>query len=151
MRRPLGCIPSRIRVWVIFFAVAAFASDGWAALPIVPGDLEARPSSETALPITLTWDASLGTTSYNVYRGTSPGGEAPIPYATVTKNQFVDTNVSAGPPLIYFYKVSAVSAGGESGKSDESSSPTPLPRSTGNGSVAGVISGNRATYYGKDA
>jgi fibronectin type 3 domain-containing protein len=120
------------------------------APPPIPTDLEARPTSQTALPITLNWDASPSATSYNIYRGTSAGGEASTPYATATTNTFVDNNVAHGPPLIYFYQVAAVGPGGVSGKSVESATPTPLPLSPGSGNVAGTAAGNRTVYYGKD-
>jgi fibronectin type 3 domain-containing protein len=121
-----------------------------AAPPPIPADLEARPTSQTALPITLTWDASPGATSYNIYRGTSAGGEGSTPYATATSNIFVDNNVSHGPPLLYYYRVAAVGPGGVSGQSVEGVTPTPLPVQPGSGNVAGVTMGNRTVYYAKD-
>jgi len=121
------------------------------AAPAIPTNLEVRPTSHTALPITLKWDAVPGATSYNVFRGTSPGAENPAPYATTTTNSFTDTNVTQGPPPTYFYKIAAVGAGGTSAQSAEGASPTPLPASVGGGNVAGVSMGNRTVYYGKDS
>jgi fibronectin type 3 domain-containing protein len=122
-----------------------------AAAPAIPTTLEVRPTSHTALPISLKWDAVPGATSYNVFRGTSPGAEDPTPYATTTTNSFTDTNVTQGPPPTYFYKIAAVGAGGTSAQSAEGASPTPLPASVGSGNVAGVSMANRTVYYGKDS
>ncbi|HET6280883.1 MAG TPA: malectin domain-containing carbohydrate-binding protein [Polyangia bacterium] len=122
-----------------------------AALVAVPINLRARPSSSSALPISLRWDAVPGATSYNVYRATSAGAQDAAPFATTTTSTFTDANVTAGPPPIYFYKVAAVGPGGTSGKSVETSTPTPLPVSAGSGNVAGVIIGNRTVYYARDA
>jgi fibronectin type 3 domain-containing protein len=121
-----------------------------AAPPPVPTDLEAKPTSQTALPITLNWTASAGATSYNIYRGTSTGTEGTTPYATSTTNTFTDKNVAAGPPTLYFYTVAAVSSGGVSAQSVESVTPTPLPTQPGTGNVAGVTVGGKTVYYGKD-
>jgi fibronectin type 3 domain-containing protein len=135
---------------LVLLAPGAGGLRAQAAPPPIPTNFEARPTSQTATPITLKWDASPGATSYNIYRGTSLGGEASTPYATATTNTFVDNNVAHGPPIIYFYKVAAVGPGGVSGQSVESETPTPLPTQPGSGNVAGVTTGNRTVYYGKD-
>jgi hypothetical protein len=77
------------------------------------------PSNLTASPlgkrILLTWTGSSGAT-YNVYRGTSPGGESL--YATgVTTTNAIDRGVVSG--TTYYYKVTAVGPGGESPPSNE--------------------------------
>jgi fibronectin type 3 domain-containing protein len=130
--------------------VAGTQVGGLTAPPPIPTDFEAKPTSQTALPITLNWVASPGATSYNIYRATSAGAEGTTPYATATTNTFVDSNVSAGPPLLYYYTVAAVGPGGTSGQSVESVTPTPLKTSPGSGNVAGVTSGNKLIFYGKD-
>jgi fibronectin type 3 domain-containing protein len=135
----------------VVLAGLAVGFEAQAAPPPVPTNLDAHPTSATALPIAVTWDAVPGATSYNVHRGTSPGGEGATPYATTTTNTFVDNNVAHGPPPTYFYKVAAVGAGGTSALSAESATPTPLPVSAAGGNVAGVIVGNRTVYYAKDA
>jgi hypothetical protein len=67
---------------------------------------------------TLSWTASTGATSYNVYRGTTSGGEAGTPVATgVTTTSYTDTGLTNG--VTYYYKVAAVSAGGVSAQSSE--------------------------------
>jgi hypothetical protein len=72
----------------------------------------------------LTWNLSLTATNYNVKRSTTSGG----PYTNNTigstaTNSYTDTNVNDG--TTYYYVVSALNNGGESGKSPEASA-TPL-------------------------
>ena len=68
--------------------------------------------------VSLTWTASPGATSYNVYRGKTPGGEDAVPIASnVTVAKFVDSNVVNGTQ--YFYQVAAVTAAGIRGRSIE--------------------------------
>jgi fibronectin type 3 domain-containing protein len=89
----------------------------------------AAPSALTASAgngqVTLSWTGSAGATSYNVYRGTSAGGEGSTAIATgVTGTSFVNTGLTNG--TAYYYKVAAVSGGGTSAMSNEASA-TPLP------------------------
>jgi len=90
--------------------------------------------------ITLGWTASSGATSYNVYRGTSAGGESTTAIATgVTSTSYLNTGLANG--TTYYYKVTAVNAGGASGYSNEASgtpaaaappAPTSLTAAAGN-------------------
>lgn len=66
--------------------------------------------------VSLSWTASTGATSYNVYRATSSGGETLL--SSSNTNSFVDNAVTNGNT--YYYQVSAVGPGGESAKSSES-------------------------------
>jgi fibronectin type 3 domain-containing protein len=85
--------------------------------PPAPSGLTAAAS---AGQVSLHWSASTGATSYNVYRGTSAGGESTSPLATnVAGTSFVDPTVTNGTK--YYYKVAAVSSGGTSGLSNEAS------------------------------
>ncbi len=76
--------------------------------------------------IVLTWQAPTSNggstiTSYKIYRGTSSGGETP--YQTLSSVlTYSDSAVTSG--TTYYYKVSAVSAIGESSLSNESSAST---------------------------
>jgi subtilisin family serine protease len=74
--------------------------------------------------VSLSWTASTGATSYNVKRATTTGG----PYTTIKSGNattaYTDTGLSNGTK--YFYVVTAVNLGGESGSSNEASA-TPLP------------------------
>jgi titin len=116
------------------------------AAPAAPAELELKAGADPS--ITVSWAASPGAASYRIYRGTTSGGESSSPVATVTGNSYTDVNLSRTP--IYFYQVSAVNATGESARSVEEASKTPLPIGTG-GDVAGVRSGNGTVYYGRDA
>ena len=86
------------------------------------------PASPSAIgsagQIDVSWSPSLGADSYNVYRGTSPDDEAPEPVASgLIALQFTDYDVVS--ENTYYYKVTAITTGGESATSAEvSSSPT---------------------------
>lgn len=89
--------------------------------PNPPTGLSATPGNSQ---VALTWNASASATSYNVQRGTTPGG----PYTTIAPNvtatSHTDTTVANG--TTYYYVVSAVNADGESANSSEVSA-TPNP------------------------
>jgi fibronectin type 3 domain-containing protein len=91
------------------------------------------PASLTANPgagrISLSWSASTGAASYNVYRGTAAGGESATPLAaSITATSYVDTTVTLGTK--YYYKVAAVNADGTSALSNEvSATPKSVRRS----------------------
>jgi len=97
---------------------------------------------------TLTWPASPGATSYNIYRGTAAGGEGSTVYASVTSPTYTDRNMS--PNVVYFYTVTAVNANGESPRGFEDETKSPLPVGTG-GNTAGVASGNSLVFYCENA
>ena len=74
--------------------------------------------------VSLTWSASLGAISYNIYRGTNSGAEGLVPFQTgITTTSFLDTTVTAG--TTYYYQITAVNPAGESSKSRETSA-TPV-------------------------
>src|SRR5215467_14021134 len=109
--------------------------------PPTPANLNLSAGYDSS--ITLTWSASAGATSYDVYRGTTSGGEGSTPYATTTSTTFKDANLSSTP--IYFYEVSAVDSAGQSARTPEDASKTPPPPITG-GSVPGVTSGHGTVF-----
>jgi fibronectin type 3 domain-containing protein len=116
------------------------------AVPAPPAEEELHANADSS--ITITWPASPGATSYNIYRGTSAGGEGTTPLASTTATTYTDKNLSPTP--IYFYQITAVNAAGESARTDEDASKTPPPLSTGGG-VAGTPAGNSLVYYCEDA
>ena len=131
-----------------FLSMAASARSAYGAGLAVPTDVEAIGLSSGT--ILLSWEAATGATSYNIYRGTSPGGEGATPVATVTGTSFTDTGRTPGPPTIYYYKVASVNGAAVSPQSTEAASPTPVETSPGSGTVAGVVSGSNRIFYGKD-
>jgi len=77
--------------------------------------------------VTLNWNASTGggqVTGYNVYRGTTSGGESLLTSAGDVLT-FQDNGVLAGQT--YYYEVTATGPGGESGPSNEAMAIVPAP------------------------
>src|SRR6202041_2383127 len=73
--------------------------------------------------VILSWTAGSGATSYNIYRGTTSGGEGTTPVGTSTSTGFTDTGLTNG--TTYYYKVSATNSAGTSAQSSEvSATPT---------------------------
>jgi hypothetical protein len=98
-------------------AVAGSASVTVTGVTIAPSNLVAVASRRK---IGLTWTGSGSGVTYNVYRGTSPGGESATPYLSrVTTTNATDRNVVAG--RTYYYEVTAVGPSGESARSNEAS------------------------------
>jgi fibronectin type 3 domain-containing protein len=115
-------------------------------VPAPPAGDELHANADSS--ITITWPESAGATSYNLYRGTTSGGEGNTPIVNTASTSFIDKNLSSTP--IYFYEISAVNACGESARTPEDASKTPPPIGTG-GTTPGVASGNSEIYYCKDA
>ncbi len=98
--------------------------------PPAPTGLTATPGNAQ---VTLAWTAAPGATSYNVYRGTTAGGESTRPIATnITVTTYTNTRLKNG--TTYYYKVAAVNAGGVSPRSNEASA---TPRSVRRQSLFG--------------
>jgi hypothetical protein len=94
--------------------------------PAAPTNLKAASASGTAA---LTWTPPAAPADdavvYDVYRGTTPGGEAATPVAIgLTAAAYTDTGLTNGQA--YYYKVVAINTGGASGTSAEATA-TPLP------------------------
>jgi len=80
------------------------------AVPTRPGPqhLVATPGIAS---VSLTWDADPFATTYNVYRGTTAGGESSTPIATgLTSPNYLDSTASNFNT--YYYKVASVNAAG---------------------------------------
>lgn len=91
--------------------------------------------------VKLVWSTVSGSTSFNLYRSTSAGGEGAVPYVTgitpLQVNGYTDTGLTTN--TIYYYKVVGVGAAGEGSSSNEASakpgvSPLPAPVLKGVGS-----------------
>jgi hypothetical protein len=91
--------------------------------PVAPTNLQAGAANAA---IGLTWTAVAGATTYNVYRGTSPGGEGAAPYATgVAGTNFTDPATAYN--TTYYYKITAVSNSSEGATSNEATAVLTLP------------------------
>jgi len=89
-------------------------------VPAAPTGLAATGQSNQ---VALSWSAVSGATGYNVYRGTSPGGESTTPVAVLAQGtSYSDPGLGNG--ATFYYKVTAVNGAGESAKSTESSATT---------------------------
>ena len=104
--------------------------------PAAPTGLSAMPFSITQ--INLSWTAPGGAVAgYNVYRGTTPGGEnyaAPLNGGTlVGGTSYSDTTAVAG--TAYYYTVKAVNAAGGSAASNEAVAPQMFYWSGGAGTL----------------
>jgi fibronectin type 3 domain-containing protein len=117
-----------------FYVVSAVNSTAESAnsneVSTTPTAPVAPPAAPTALKATagnaqvaLSWNASVGATSYHVKRSTSSGAETQI--AAPTSTTFTDTGVTNGTK--YFYEVSAVNSSGESANSSEVTATPALP------------------------
>lgn len=94
------------------------------AAPTAPPTGVAATAGNTT--ISVSWSAVAGATGYNVYRGTSANGQSATPVAlNVSAPPFVNTGLTNG--ITYFYKVTAISAAGESVRSSEANATPEAP------------------------
>jgi fibronectin type 3 domain-containing protein len=118
-----------------FYTVAAVDALGTSPQSSEVSAIAGAPAQVTGLTatahvqsVTLSWTASSGATSYNIYRGTMSGGEALITTSTSTSY----TNSNRAPGTTLYYEVSPVNANGEGPLSAEvSATPLPIPAPTG--------------------
>ena len=100
--------------------------------PSTPSLLTASPSESNVL---LTWNSSVGATSYTIRRSTGPQEPWLIIAMNIAELAWTDTDVQAGKT--YHYVVTGVNNTGESGNSDEviavipGGQPSPPPASDG--------------------
>ena len=120
-------------------------SSGFASVSATtsPSTVPAAPTSLMATggygQVALTWATSSGAVSYNLYRGTTPGGEGAIPVQSgLTTASFTDKGL--GQSATYYYEVTAVGSGGESAPSSEVRVTTAGPALDLSGGFAGSTS-----------
>ena len=106
--------------------------------PAAPTALTAKAGNGSA---TLSWTASSAASSYEVFQGSTAGGESTVPVSTgISGTSVVIGGLSNGSS--YFFIVKAVNDGGESAKSNEAKAalPAPLPAPGSVKAVAGTAS-----------
>ena len=119
-----------------FSAAAGYdAVTGWGAPQIGViaqnyGVVSSTPTIISATPaagqVTLNWTTASGATSYNVYKGTSPGAEFTTPVLTgITGTSAVVTGLVDNQT--YYFTVAGVTGGVVGTKSAEASATTPAP------------------------
>ena len=120
-----------------FFVVRAVngggagAASNEAAATLVSDAPAGLTASAGVRQVSLSWSAVSGATSYNIYQGTSAGGESVLPVAGVTGTGAVVGGLADG--ATYFFVVRAVNAGGTGAASNEASAllPPPAPANLG--------------------
>ncbi|MGO9096715.1 MAG: LamG-like jellyroll fold domain-containing protein [Bryobacteraceae bacterium] len=119
-----------------YYTVAAVNAGGTSAqsTEVSATTMPAPPTGLTATAgnaqVVLSWTASSGATSYNVYRATTSGGEGTTALVTgIAATTYTNTGLTSGTK--YYYTVAAVNAGGTSAQSSEvSATPQAAPTLT---------------------
>jgi fibronectin type 3 domain-containing protein len=112
--------------------------------PAAPTALVATtPANATVPQVILSWTGTSGANSYNLYRSTTTGTETLL-VTGITSTGYTDNAVVFGTS--YFYRVTAVGAGGESVLSLEASATPLAPTLNFSSGFSG--SGSKLTYNG---
>jgi glycosidase/methionine-rich copper-binding protein CopC len=119
--------------------------------PAAPVNLSASAQNGVTSSVNLTWSASAGAASYNVYRSPLQGGGY-VKIGSATTTSFADNGVSNG--TTYYYVVRGADALGNEGASSNEASATPafpigyavlqFPKT-----IAQTITANYTTVYGQ--
>ncbi len=114
------------------------------------GNPPATPTGLTATTgnaqVALSWTASSGASSYNVYRGTTAGGESTTPLTLgVSTASYTDSAVTNGTK--YYYVVAAVNAYGTSAKSSEVSATPAAGTTAVNVSISALTNRHSISPY----
>ena len=112
MRKELIRLATTLSAAVLVTLGLGVPSAAAAVAPAAPTGDELHANSDSS--ITITWPASTGATSYNIYRGTSSGGEGNTPIASTSSTTYTDRNLSSTP--VYFYQITAANSAGESAR-----------------------------------
>ena len=108
-----------------FLSNSAYATPG-TTQPAGPIGLTVRYSVGYLI---LSWTAVTGANGYNVYRGTSSGGEGTVPIASTSSSTVTYSDGSIVGGTTYYYEVTADTASGESARSNEASGSETAPLS----------------------
>jgi subtilase family serine protease len=125
-----------------FFTIAAQSAIGASGasdeahatiVPAAPSTLSASAGNGS---VTLTWAAATGATTYNVYQGTSSGGESAQPVSSgLSGTSTTISGLSNG--TTYYFTVAGVDAGGASAMSPQTQGTPTAP--AGGGGELGLI------------
>ena len=113
---------------------------GVATVPAAPQSLAATAGSAS---VSLSWsapvsDGGAAITGYNVYRGTTSGGESGTPVATnVSALSFTDTGLTNG--TTYYYQVAALNSAGLSPQSSQAFATPQIVQATAPGAPTSVL------------
>jgi len=118
-----------------YYVVSAVNSNGEsgnsAEVNAIPNVIPVAPSGLSAMAgnaqVVLSWSATTGAATYNVYRGTVSGG----PYSKISSSSTTgstDSTVTNG--TTYYYVVTAVNSAGESGNSNQVKAIPSAPATT---------------------
>jgi len=106
-------------------------------VPAAPTGLTPTAGNAT---VSLSWTASSGAATYNVYRGTSAGGESGTAIVTgLTATTYSNSGLTNGTK--YYYEVKAVNAAGTSAASNEASATPTAGSEAPYGGTAAAIPG----------
>ena len=126
---------------------SAASNEASVTLPALPAAPTALTATAGNAQVTLSWKASSGASSYDVYQGSSAGGEKSVPVDTgISGTSAIITGLSNGSS--YYFVVTAVNDAGQSPKSNEAkaalaaapATPASLSASTGGSSGSIVLS-----------
>jgi hypothetical protein len=122
--QPTGNYTVMIGVFDAGWTTNYYWNSNGATITVTSGSVPPAPTGLTAAPgnsqVALAWTATSGAMSYNVYRGTTPGGEGPTPIATgITATTYTNSGLTNG--TTYYYKLAAVNSVGTSPMSNEAS------------------------------
>jgi hypothetical protein len=127
-----------------YFTVAAVAALGTSqqstevqtmTVPAAPTGLSATAGNAMA---SLTWTAVTGAATYNIYQGTSAGGESATPVQTGLSGTTATVSTLTNGTT-YYFKVAAVDAGGASALSNEASAMPVAPAGHSGGGSLGTL------------
>lgn len=116
-----------------------------AALPVAPASISVTPGDTTNSINAAAVTAYPAVTGYNIYRGTSAGGESGTPITSNVSLPYSDTGLTND--TTYYYKVAAVNSLGAGAMSAEGSgTPSSVPVNAAHFATFGSDPANQAIY-----
>jgi len=125
------------------YALSNVTTNHTISVSFVATSAPSPPTALTAIPgngkVTLSWTASVGATSYRVYRGTTSYGQSATPIAAgIVGTTYTNSGLTNG--TTYYYRVAAFNPAGNSAEGNQAAAkPLPPPATpTGLTATAGV-------------